>query len=143
MNANLEKSLCMGVFLIIGFCFIRILSGCGMEKTDESKIQDVDYCIVEENDIPEELMGKIQEKKAADLKIVFENDEFVYIVRGYGEQETGGYSIQVTDVFLTKNAVVFRSNLVGPAKDAIKSTTPSYPFIVLKIQNMGKNVIFE
>lgn len=143
MAANLKKNLCMCVCVMIGFCLIKILSGCGIEKTDEGKIQDVDYCIVEENDIPEELMGKIQEKKAADLKMVFENDGVMYIVRGYGEQETGGYSIQVTDVFLTKNAVVFRSNLVGPAKDAVKNTTPSYPYIVLKIQNIGKNVIFE
>ena len=35
----------------------------------------MDYCIVEENDIPEELMAKIEEKKAADLKMVFENDD--------------------------------------------------------------------
>lgn len=71
------------------------LFGCGVEKTDESKVEDIDYCIVEENDIPKELMAKIQEKKAADLKMVFENDDFVYIVRGYGEQETGG--VQHTD----------------------------------------------
>lgn len=119
------------------------LFGCGVEKTDESKVEDIDYCIVEENDIPKELMAKIQEKKAADLKMVFENDDFVYIVRGYGEQETGGYSIQVTDVYLTKNAVVFRSNLVGPSKDQVKNVVPSYPYVVLKIQNMEKNVIFE
>lgn len=119
------------------------LFGCGVEKTDESKVEDIDYCIVEENDIPKELMAKIQEKKAADLKMVFENDDFVYIVRGYGEQETGGYSIQITDVYLTKNAVVFRSNLVGPSKDQVKNVVPSYPYVVLKIQNMEKNVIFE
>lgn len=119
------------------------LFGCGVEKTDESKVGDIDYCIVEENDIPKELMAKIQEKKAADLKMVFENDDFVYIVRGYGEQETGGYSIQITDVYLTKNAVVFRSNLVGPSKDQVKNVVPSYPYVVLKIQNMEKNVIFE
>ena len=75
--------------------------------------------------------------------MVFENDDFVYIVRGYGEQETGGYSIQITDVYLTKNAVVFRSNLVGPSKDQVKNVVPSYPYVVLKIQNMEKNVIFE
>lgn len=131
------------VFVLAVCCILVWFSGCGVEKAGEEKVQDIDYCIVEENDIPKELMAKIQEKKAADLKMVFENDDFVYIVRGYGEQETGGYSIQVTDVYLTKNAVVFRSNLVGPAKDEVKNVVPSYPYVVLKIQNMGKNVIFE
>ncbi|MCM1258305.1 MAG: protease complex subunit PrcB family protein [Roseburia sp.] len=132
-----------GILILTVFYMALCLFGCGVEKTDESKVEDIDYCIVEESDIPKELMAKIQEKKAADLKMVFENDDFVYIVRGYGEQETGGYSIQVTDVFLTKNAVVFRSNLVGPSKEEVKNAVPSYPYVVLKIQNMGKNVIFE
>lgn len=132
-----------GILILTVFCMALCLFGCGVEKTDESRVEDIDYCIVEEGDIPGELMEKIQEKKAADMKMVFENDDFVYIVRGYGEQETGGYSIQVTDVFLTKNAVVFRSNLVGPSKDEVKNAAPSYPYVVLKIQNMGRNVIFE
>lgn len=132
-----------GILILTVFYMALCLFGCGVEKTDESRVEDIDYCIVEESDIPGELMEKIQEKKAADLKMVFENDDFVYIVRGYGEQETGGYSIQVTDVYLTKNAVVFRSNLVGPSKDEVKNAAPSYPYVVLKIQNMGRNVIFE
>ena len=142
MKIDINKYFHPGIILAF-FYIMMFIAGCGVEKTDESRVQDVDYCMGEENDIPEELMAKIEEKKAADLKMVFENDDFVYIVRGYGEQETGGYSIQVTDVFLTKNALVFQSNLVGPAKDEIKNAVPSYPYVVLKIQNMDKNVIFE
>lgn len=137
------KYFILEICIVIGCLCWGLISGCGVEKTDDSKIQNIDYCIVNENDIPKELMSKIQEKKAADLKMVFENDDFVYVVRGYGEQETGGYSIQVTDLFLTKNAVIFRSNLMGPGKDEIQSTAPSYPFIVVKFQNMDKNIIFE
>ena len=98
MKIDINKYFHPGIILAF-FYIMMFIAGCGVEKTDESRVQDVDYCIVEENDIPEELMAKIEEKKAADLKMVFENDDFVYI--------------------------------------------PSYPYVVLKIQNMDKNVIFE
>ena len=40
-----------------------IWSGCGIEKTDGKKIQDMEYEMVEEEEIPEELKAKIEEKK--------------------------------------------------------------------------------
>lgn len=128
----------MGIVVIF-----NTICGCGVEKTDGNKIRDLEYSIVEEEEIPEELKTKIEEKKAADFKLVFETDEYLYIVRGYGEQETGGYSIQIPELYLTKNAVVFKSNLIGPAKDEIKNAAPSYPYVVVKTEGSEKNVIFE
>lgn len=120
-----------------------MLSGCGVERTDGNKVKELEYVIVEDEDIPEELKNRIEEKKAADFKLVYESDSDLYVVRGYGEQETGGYSIQILDFYLTKNAVVFQTNLMGPTRDEIKNTAPSYPYIVLKTENPGKNVIFK
>ena len=61
---------------------------CGTDEPD--KISDLDYTIAAEADIPEELQNDIEEKKAADFKMTYKDSEFLYIVRGYGEQETGG-----------------------------------------------------
>lgn len=66
-------------------------------------------------DIPEELQNDIEEKKAADFKMTYKDSEFLYIVRGYGEQETGGYSICIRDLYLTSNAIIFDTELIGPA----------------------------
>lgn len=128
----------MGLILMTG-----IWSGCGIEKTDGKKIRDLEYEMVEEEDIPEELKSKIEEKKEADFKLTYESDRFLYIVRGYGEQETGGYSIQILDFYLTKNAIVFDTNLMGPSKDEVKNTAPSYPCLVIRIENQDKNIIFR
>ena len=110
-------------------------SGCGIEKTDGRKLKDLEYEMVEEEDIPEELQAKIEEKKEADFKLTYESDRYLYIVRGYGEQETGGYSIQILEFYLTQNAIVFDTNLMGPSKDEVKNTAPSYPYLVVRIEN--------
>ena len=118
------------------------LFGCGIEKTDANRLQDLEYEIIED-EIPKELAEKIKEKKSADFKLTYENDKYLYIVRGYGEQETGGYSIQILDLYLTQNAVVLHTNLKGPSKDEVKNAAPSYPYIVIRIEHTDKNVIFQ
>lgn len=60
------------------------LFGCGIEKTDGNRLQDLEYEIIED-EIPKELAEKIEEKKSADFKLTYENDKYLYIVRGYGE----------------------------------------------------------
>lgn len=118
-------------------------NGCGIEKTDAGKISDLEYELVEEDDLPQELKAKIEEKKSADFKLTYESDGHLYITRGYGEQETGGYSIQILDCYLTQNAIVFKTNLIGPPKDETKNAAPSYPYIVIKADNEDKNVVFQ
>lgn len=132
-----------GVILIVLILASGIWSGCGIEKTDGKKVRDLEYEIIEEDDIPEELKTKIEEKKEADFKLTYESDRFLYIVRGYGEQETGGYSIQILDFYLTQNAIVFDTNLLGPSKDEVKNTAPSYPYLVIRVENQDKNIIFQ
>ena len=75
-----------------------LFAGCSVEQTNRTKISDLDYTIAAEADIPEELQNDIEEKKAADFKMTYKDSEFLYIVRGYGEQETGGYSICIRDL---------------------------------------------
>ncbi len=132
-----------GVMIMVLILVSGIWSGCGIEKTDSKKIRDLEYEMIEEDDIPEELQAKIEEKKEADFKLTYESDRYLYIVRGYGEQETGGYSIQILDFYLTQNAIVFDTNLLGPSKDEVKNTAPSFPYLVIRIENQDKNIIFQ
>ena len=96
-----------------------------------------------EADIPEELQNDIEEKKAADFKMTYKDSKFLYIVRGYGEQETGGYSICIRDLYLTSNAIIFDTELIGPRKGETISKSPSYPYIVVKVELRDENVVFE
>lgn len=123
--------------------FGSVLCGCSVEETNGTKVSDLEYEIVEENLLPEELLSTIEEKKAADFKLTYESGEELYIIRGYGEQATGGYSIQVKECYLTSNAVLFDTELIGPRKGETTSQSPSYPYIVIKIAGREENVIFE
>lgn len=127
--------------LMVLFC--AVLAGCSIEENGGTKIKDLDYEIVEEKDVPQELQAMIEEKKAADFKVTYEAEDVRYIVRGYGEQATGGYSIRVKDCYLTSNAILFDTELVGPRKGETTSPNPSYPYIVIKTANCDENIIFE
>lgn len=128
---------------IVGICLLTLFGSCGIEQTSRTKIKDLEYTIVAEEEIPETLKEKIEEKKAADFKMTYVDDAFLYIVRGYGECETGGYSICVRELYLTSNAVLVYTELIGPRKGETISKSPSYPFIVIKTEKRDENVIFE
>lgn len=123
--------------------FGSVLGGCSVEETNRTKVADIEYVIVEDAGIPEELMTMIEEKKAADFKMTYELGEDLYIVRGYGEQATGGYSIRITDCYLASNAILFDTELVGPRKGENVAASPSYPYIVVKTENYDQSTIFE
>ena len=142
-NSKIGVRVLMYAAAIALIAIIVLLNGCGIEKTDNKKINDLTYEMVEEENIPEELKAKIEEKKAASFKLTYEGDSYIYIVRGYGEQETGGYSIQILEFYHTQNSVIFHTNLIGPSKDELKNTAPSYPYIVIRTKNPNKNVIFK
>lgn len=120
-----------------------ILAGCSIEETNGTKIKDLEYEIVEEEDVPEELLAIIEEKKAADFKTTYDVEEQRYIVRGYGEQATGGYSIRIKECYLTSNVVLFDTELIGPRKGETTSPNPSYPYIIVRVEKTKEKVVFE
>ena len=126
--------------MILTFLFI---TGGGIEQTNRTKASDLDYSIGAEADIPEERKEDIEEKKAADFKMTYTDNEYLYIIRGYGEQETGGYSICIRDLYLTSNAILFYTELIGPRKGETINKSPSYPYIVVRTALRDENVVFE
>ena len=62
---------------------------------------------------------------------------------GFYAQATGGYSICVRDCYLTTNAVVFDTELIGPRKGEVTNASPSCPYIVIQVKNQDKSIIFE
>ncbi|OYO84450.1 protease stability complex PrcB-like protein [Lachnotalea glycerini] len=120
-----------------------LLNGCSMEESSNEKLRDLEFTVVSESDIPEELMKIIEEKKTSEFKITYTDNESLYICVGYGEQQTGGYSIAVNDLYLTSNAIYIDTNLIGPSKDEKISEGLSYPYVVVKTEYIDKNVVFE
>ena len=99
-----------------------------------------------EDNIPEELKALIDEKKQNAFKLTYQDNGFLYICVGYGEQISGGYSIAVNALYLTENAVYADTTLLGPDPAdaaAAKTNTPSYPYVVIKTEFVDKPVAFN
>ena len=94
-------------------------------------------------ELPDELKKIIEEKKQKEMKLTYMSGDKLYIVRGYGVQKTGGYSIQVKDLYQAKNAVYFKSELIGPGEKDVSEKVESYPYIVVSTEKTEDIVVFE
>ena len=131
------------VLLLMIVITVLGLAGCKAESTDIKKIKDLEYTVVEDADLPGELKEIIDEKKENPFKVSYSNKDYLYIVVGYGKQNSGGYSISVEELFLTSNAIYFDTNLIGPSKDELVTSGITYPYIVVKLEFMDKTIVFE
>lgn len=129
--------------LLIWVIVVRMLTGCSMSKDDENKVRDLEFTVVGEADIPAELQQIINEKKTSPFKLTYSNDRNLYIVVGYGEQPTGGYSISVDDLYLTDNSIVIDTELKGPEKGETPGQEKSYPCIVIMTEFLENPVVFQ
>jgi hypothetical protein len=133
-------------YILLGIVIILlevIVSGCKAEETSLKKIKDLEFTVVEDTDVPEELKKIIEEKKSSAFKLSFSDSDYLYIVVGYGEQATGGYSISVDELYLTENAIYIGTTLLGPSKDEHVTQALTYPYIVVKTEFMDKSVVFN
>lgn len=130
--------------LCVTMAAVFLLSACGLDDDeDEKKVRDLDFTVVGETDVPEELQKIIGEKRNQPFKLTYSDGQNLYIVVGYGPQKTGGYSIQVEELYLTENAIVLDTELIGPAKGESVAQETSYPVIIIRTELSEKPVIFD
>lgn len=130
---------------LLGACLavMLLLSGCTMTGEEKLKLRDLDFTVLSEEKIPEELKLKIEELKESPFQLTYQDNEFLYICIGYGQQETGGYSIAVNELYLTDANICVNTSLLGPEAAEKGNRTPSYPCIVLKTELLEQTVVFE
>lgn len=119
------------------------LCACSVEKTSTTKIRDIEFTVTEEKNIPEELLCMMKEKDGNPFKLTYADQGALYIAQGYGEQPTSGYSVVVKECFETENAIYLHTNLMGPTKDELIVDAKTYPYIVIKMEFIDKNVVFQ
>lgn len=123
--------------------WMLFLSGCTMMNEEKIKLRDLDFTVLSQEMIPEQLLPIIEEKKAAPFQITYTDNANLYICIGYGEQETGGYSIAVNELYLTDANIVIDTSLLGPEPSEKENPQPSCPYIVVKTEYLEQTVTFE
>ena len=128
---------------ILSLCILFSLCACSAKELATEKIRDIYFTVTEEKNIPEELMTMIEEKGTSPFKLTYADQGELYIAEGYGEQSTSGYSIEVKECFETKNAIYVHTNLIGPSKEEKIVEAKTYPYVVIKLEFIDKNVVFQ
>jgi hypothetical protein len=129
--------------LLMAVC---LLAGCGVPRDKTEKITDLKFTVLAEDELPAELKTLVDEKKHQQFKMTYQDSGFLYICIGYGEQSTGGYSIQVKELYETANAIYAGTLLIGPEPGSIdltKKNSPSFPYVVIKTEWLNKSVVFN
>lgn len=121
---------------------IIITSACGIEKINNKKEKDIDFTVVAENEIPVEVNQIIEERKEKEFKAAYSDEQYTYIIIGYGKQKYQGYSITVKKLYETQNAIFVRTEFKGP-KEYTNSEIQTYPVIVIKMEYSDKSIIFD
>lgn len=131
------------LFSVLAGIMVLLMTACSVEKISEKRIKDLEFTVVAADELPEELLPQIEEAKAEPMKLTYADKGYLYIVKGYGAQETSGYSIEVQELYETENSICIKTELLGPDKSEKIVEKETYPFIAVKIEYNEKYVLFD
>lgn len=139
---------CVNKICLVPLLFLCVISGCIMSgcqnaSQEGKRGKDWEYTVVPTADCPEELKEEIDKKKVNAFQMTYDDGEFLYAAVGYGEQEKGGFSIQVLGLYEKGSSLCFETSLNGPEEDEVVSHKASYPYLVIKTEKTDKQVIFD
>lgn len=118
------------------------LTGCHKNKLP-TKEKELDFTVVAGTDIPAELQELIDERLKDPFELTYSDGTCLYIVKGYGCQQTDGYNITVNNFYQSADGLVFDTELTGPHKNENVSQTQTFPYIVIKTEFIDAPVTFS
>ena len=119
-----------------------LLSGCSIEKVRAQNGVKPEYTVMKETDFPDKVKELIAENQESEFQLTYQDGSWLYLIKGYGKQKTGGYSIQIEDLSLWENAIHLQTVLLGQEEEDLKDD-PSYPYLVVRMKYREEPVIFE
>lgn len=129
-----------GTCWLLCLVFLLTLCGCGTSGGGMGEGADVEFTVVPAEEVPQELSEILEKNKAREIRMTYQDGEGLYLIRGYGEQKTGGYSISVVECSEDEENLYFLTQLIGPEDPEGLSEDPSYPYLVAKTARTDKNV---
>lgn len=138
-----RKHIERGIAGILAVCLFFAAGGCAEKIDCTEKLRDIEFTVIEKEEIPEELKERIAEQREKGFQISYADQGELYLAKGYGTRPTSGYSIEIKKLYETENAVCIQTELTGPAKEERIVEKQTYPYIVVKMEWIDKNIIFE
>lgn len=123
--------------------FSVCIPGCVKQTDTSEKLRDLEFTVLDKEAVPPELSGVIEEKKEKPFRLSYGDQGVLYIAEGYGGQPTSGYSVEVNSLYETEDAVCIRTSLMGPEKGEETEETVTYPYVVVQLEYIGKDIVFN
>lgn len=132
-----------GILALLLLSAVWGLAGCSHREEQEKERQPIEFTVVESRKLPQELQEIIEENKDGEIRMAYEDGEDLYLIRGYGMQKTGGYSISVTECSEDEETIRLDTQLIGPKSQEDLPEDPSYPCLVIKMEMRDKDIEVE
>lgn len=129
--------------LLVGILAGLVACGGPEQKKKSSRGEDLEYTVVPTADIPADFAKEIEEKKINAFQMTYDDGAYLYAAVGYGEQASGGFSIQVLGLYENGENLCLETSLTGPEEDEVVSDKASFPYIVLKMKRTEKEMEFD
>lgn len=128
-------------FMVLILWMAASFCGCRVIRIEEEERRPLEYEVMGQEGVPAEVLSLIEKKKTKEFQMTYQAGKELYLIKGYGQQMSGGYSIQVEELSQTSNGIFFRTKLLGPSEEE-QGGEPSCPFITVKIRYSKKPVQF-
>lgn len=134
----------LAVLLVCVLLVTGLLVGCGNQskvinngEIDENKdiqLGELDFESIDESSLKEDTLKNWFEINYKNNGIsTIKHNENVYILIGAGEQNTGGYSVEVTSVVGKQNEIIVSGRLNSPKESEMVIQALTYPNAIVKI----------
>ncbi|HAX52879.1 protease complex subunit PrcB family protein [Muricomes intestini] len=131
------------ILYLAGFLLVLMLTGCISRPQKTEKLHDLEFTVMDKERVPNELKSTILENRELPFKLTYADQGYLYIAEGYGPQPKSGYSVEVTGLYETENAVYIHTNLLGPEKGEKTKDVTTYPYVVVRLEYIEKRVVFD
>lgn len=131
------------LWLLLTAGILALLTGCVSKPQKTEKLRDLEFTVMDKADVPQEFSQIIEENKNMPFCLTYADQGFLYIAEGYGAREKTGYSVKVTALYETETSVCFHTNLLGPEKGEETKEITTFPYVVVKLKYLKKDVIFD
>lgn len=131
------------VVMAVMLTVLLTATGCSETKQTKSERKKLEFTVVREADIPEELHAEMEKHKKEGFRTTFRDTQYLYIAAGYGEQPTGGYSVAVEELNAVDEKIHLKTKLIGPKKGERVNEVCTYPYVVIKLELREESVEFE
>lgn len=128
---------------LAGFLLVLMLAGCISRPQKTEKLRDLEFTVIDKERVPNELKQAILENRELPFKLTYSDQGYLFIAEGYGPQPKSGYSVEVTELYETENAVYIHTNLLGPEKGEKTKDVTTYPYVVVRMEYIEKNIVFD